>query len=551
LKAIVHIGTEKTGTSSIQLFLLKNRKKLLRHGYHFLRSAGKTNNWALPAYCSVENRFDDFYRIHSLKNEGELEAFKKKFARDFEAEMRALDRNVHTVIISSEHFHSRLRTDDELNNVKQFLSKYFSDIRIICYLREQGATCASWYSTSMKSGGTDSFFNFVQRCKPEVYYYNYLDLLNKWESFFGIDALDVAVFDPDRFLNGSLLDDFTSRINPALVGGLDNIVRAENESLSPAGQALARAINMTFSVDSDVPEVGDTRERLKEIVAGRLSGKGQQLSPEMRLSVYESFVESNEQVRQKFFPDSEILFPRPVDVQQTGAVIGEEIFSVLGDLFRTLRAGSRAEDTEEYERFWAALSVSIGDAVAIRQGLGRPGVQVVLTEEDGRLFNSAANKVEGLDLDLAEMLLGLAVTANRRLPGLKAKLERIRKKRSEGRKCNFIVTYHGGRRPHDEEEGRQADEKFIEWASALDVLVGSPVNPLTGKRLSLSPDQSQESNELDFHAFSIFKAGSLEEAAAIARTCPHLRFGGRMEVVQLESFEDMLMETLEDVKSRL
>jgi hypothetical protein len=438
-----------------------------------------------------------------------------------------------------------------LKNVKQFLSGYFSHIKIICYLREQGATCASWYSTSMKSGGIDSFFDFVRRCKPEVYYYNYLELLNKWESFFGIDALEVAVFDPERFLNGSLLDDFTSRIDSALVGELDNIVRAENESLSPAGQAVARAINMTFPVDSSGPEVGDTRDRLKEIVAGRLSGKGQQLSPAMRLSVYESFVESNEQVRKKFFPDSEILFPRPVDAGLTGAVIGEEIFSVLGDLFRTLGAGSQAESTEEYERFWAALSISIGDAVAIRQGLGRPGVQVVLTEEDGRLLNSAANKVMGLDLDLAEMLLGLAATANRRLPGLTAKLEHIQKKHGEGRKHNFIITYHGGRRPHDEEEGRQADATFIEWASALDVLVGSPINPLTGKRLTISSDHVQENDELHFHAFSIFKAGSLDEAVAIAQTCPHLSFGGRVEVIRLESFEDMLLESLEDIKSRL
>ena len=541
MKAIVHIGTEKTGTSSIQLFLLKNRKKLLRHGYHFLQSAGNTNNWALPAYCSVENRFDDFYRVHAVKDEAELEAFKKRFVQNFEAELRACDRNVHTVVISSEHFHSRLRSDEEIRNVKQVLSKHFSEIKIICYLREQGATCASWYSTSMKSGGTDSFFDFVRRCRPDNYYFNYLELLNKWESFFGFDALDVALFDPQRFLNGSLLDDFTSRIDPALVGNLDNIVRAENQSLNPAGQALARAVNLAFPTESDALDAGDTRDRLKQIVAGRLSGRGQQLSPAMRRAVYESFIDSNEALRKKFFPDHDCLFPRPTDDQATDDVIGEAIFGMLGDLFRELRSGPRPASTDDCERFWAAISACIGDAVAIRQGLGRPGIQVVLTEEDGRLLNSAANKVVGRDLDVAELLLGLAARANPRLPGVKAKLESIKKKRTEGEKRNFLITYHGGRPSRDEAEVRKADDGFYKWSMTLDVPIGVPFNPVTNHRVSVSSDRVEEKGEPHFHAFSIVKAGSLKEAVAIAQSCPHLSSGGWVEVVQMENLDDWLL----------
>ena len=541
MKAIVHIGTEKTGTSSIQLFLLKNRKKLLRHGYHFLQSAGSTNNWALPAYCSVENRFDDFYRIHNVKDEAELEAFKKRFVKNFEAELRACDRNVHTVIISSEHFHSRLRTDEEIRNVQQLLSRHFSEIKIVCYLREQGATCASWYSTSMKSGGTDSFFDFVRRCRPDNYYFNYLELLNKWESFFGFEALDVALFDPQRFLNGSLLDDFTSRIDSALVGNLDDIVRPENESLNPAGQALARAVNLAFPTESDAPDAGDTRDRLKEMVAGRLSGRGQQLSPSMRRAVYESFIDSNEALRRKFFPDHEYLFPRPTADQVTADVIGEDIFRMLGDMFRELRSGPRPANTHDCERFWAAISTSVGDAVAIRQGLGRPGTQVVLTEDDGRLLNSAANKVVGRDLDIAELLLGLATKANPRLPGLKAKLEGIRKKRTEGEKRNFFVAYHGGRTPHDEDEVRKADDSFSKWFMALDIPIGVPFNPLTNHRVRVSSGRVEQLAEDGFHAFSIVRAESIHEVVAIAQSCPYLSSGGWVEIVQMQNLDEWLL----------
>jgi len=34
-KAILHIGTEKTGTTSIQLYLYENRARLARQGYLF------------------------------------------------------------------------------------------------------------------------------------------------------------------------------------------------------------------------------------------------------------------------------------------------------------------------------------------------------------------------------------------------------------------------------------------------------------------------------------------------------------------------------------
>jgi len=47
-------------------------------------------------------------------------------------------------------------------------------------------------------------------------------------------------------------------------------------------------------------------------------------------------------------------------------------------------------------------------------------------------------------------------------------------------------------------------------------------------------------NEPHFRAFTIFKANSLEEAVDIAQTCPHLNYGGWVEVVQLENLEDML-----------
>ncbi len=88
LKAIVHIGTEKTGTSSIQMFLYKNRKKLIKSGYHFLQSAGKTNNWALPAFFSSDDRFNELYRDEGIRTRQQIDQFKLNFFEQFERRIK-------------------------------------------------------------------------------------------------------------------------------------------------------------------------------------------------------------------------------------------------------------------------------------------------------------------------------------------------------------------------------------------------------------------------------------------------------------------------------
>ena len=85
LKAIVHIGTEKTGTTSIQRYLYLNRKKLKNSGFHFIQSAGNTNNRAIPAYCISDDRNDDFFRVEGIATPQEREDFRRIFIKKFES----------------------------------------------------------------------------------------------------------------------------------------------------------------------------------------------------------------------------------------------------------------------------------------------------------------------------------------------------------------------------------------------------------------------------------------------------------------------------------
>ena len=302
LKVIVHIGTEKTGTTSIQQFLYQNRRKLRRAGYHFLQSAGKINNRALPAICIGEDRFDDFFRSQGILTTEDRRVYRERLLSEIESEINSLPRGVHTVLISSEHFHSRIRTEEEMDAVHAVLTRFFDGIRVICYLREQVTTCSSYYSTSLKSGGTESFSKFMQRCAPSNYYFNYLTMLANWERCFGFDALDVALFDKSRFLNGDLLDDFSARVDPALVGKLNKKIQIANESLSTAGQALALGVNQAFPIRTARAELAVLRDKSKKLIYQRLKGKGRRPSLETQREMFQAFGDCNEDLRKKILP---------------------------------------------------------------------------------------------------------------------------------------------------------------------------------------------------------------------------------------------------------
>ena len=194
MKVIVHIGTEKTGSTSIQEYLYQNKRRLNKAGFYYLQSGGARNSRALASYCTSDHKDDDFLAsigVASLKEKAE---FKREYIKSFRVEIKSLPKNIHTVIISSEHLHSRTNSQEEVNAVYELLSPFFSKIKIVCYLREQLATSVSLYSTAIKCGKVISFSKFLLNCKPENIYYNYYEMLNNWGKIFGLESLDINLF---------------------------------------------------------------------------------------------------------------------------------------------------------------------------------------------------------------------------------------------------------------------------------------------------------------------------------------------------------------------
>lgn len=543
MKAIVHIGTEKTGTTSIQNFLYQNRKKLRKGGFHFLQCAGEKNNRALPAYCLNENRPDDFYRDLGITTLDQRIQYKAQFIKAFEKELAGLPKNIHSVVISSEHFHSRIRTSEEMDNVQSLLENYFDDIEIVCYLRDQISTCTSYYSTALKSGNPSSFSEFIERCTPKNYYFNYFDVLANWERCFGFDALTVSLFSRKHFLNGDLLDDFTAKLSVDLVGKLDTNVNVENESFTPVGQALARAVNVAFPIRSTRVELEPLRDKCRQYINEHHKGKGRQLTPQSQEEIYAKFLDVNEALRIKFFPDEAVIL-QPAPVVDAGVeLIDESYLNGFTALMSILRNdGPELMNAEELSQIYKTMFNGVNELQY------RPEDETeaprTLTRDNLRFLRNVALQVEKRDKPAARNLLELVKSFDPTLPGVQERLKEFSaneaapmkddsEKQAAMQKYILRYTVESDRLAAASEgkNGVAVKKRYTDWFATLnDRAVGSTINSMQGTRTLSAKGRVEGSGPVMESGFSIIHAVSFDEAESIASGCPHLEIGGTIEV---------------------
>jgi hypothetical protein len=308
MKCFLHIGTEKTATSTLQNFFDLNRDELYKFGVIYTEAVGKANNRALPVTAYDLARRDDFTKSKGIYTNKDLSDFQKNMITKLSKELQEKSRkNVEAkVIFSSEHIQSRLTNLDEIQRLKEILNGLgLYDISVIIYLRNPAEIANSLLSTVVKSGGlsasppppTDKYFANI--C-------NHQNTIEKFSSVFGESSLLPRIFHKNEFNNGSILDDFIDATGmPAEASYV--IPENRNLSLSITGIEILRRLNKLVPVFID--------DKLNPLRANIVSYFEKHFShPKyiMPSSLFEKyniyFHDSNEWVRKKYFPDKKTLF---------------------------------------------------------------------------------------------------------------------------------------------------------------------------------------------------------------------------------------------------
>ena len=180
MQYVLHIGTNKTGTSTLQHYLGTYRDDLLKQGIWYPK-VGK----------------------HPFAHHDVAQAFKEKSALaargiDPDAILNGpANADATTVLLSSEAFHT-------INSIEDIVSFFPPDrTRIVLYLREHVAYLASWYQQAVQARTiTCSFPEFAV-----LYGQPFRDLVTRWREGYG-ENVKLRVYARDRLHQGDIVADF-------------------------------------------------------------------------------------------------------------------------------------------------------------------------------------------------------------------------------------------------------------------------------------------------------------------------------------------------------
>lgn len=102
----------------------------------------------------------------------------------------------------------------------------------------------------------------------------------------------------------------------------------------------------------------------------------------------------------------------------------------------------------------------------------------------------------------------------------------------------YLLAFHGGRAMSEADNNSLTDDAWYDWMSGIaDALIDAG-NPTQDSRIVSADGNVTEAGSNRISGYSIVAAMTMDDALAIARTCPILLEGGSVEVSELVEFDD-------------
>lgn len=312
MEIVLHIGTEKTGTTSIQHFLERHNR--------LLRSVGVAPACALDgslpanasflATASAPDPGPSLLRGRTAPFETYRESIRQRVHQAVvSAERAGLDR----VVFSSEHLSSRLVTKPDIERLRGLFGDQHS-FSIVCYLRRQDELLLGAQAEGIKFGNPDLELALPDlEADDEKYgrpYYDHEHMLGLWEQVFGDSSLQVGVYAPSLFERGNVVSDFVAHMLELEVppdGELMEALRASaairaNKRLSAEGLFALATLNS---------RPGSDPKKNRQLLARLDNGDDTVLVDPDRLAAFLArFDASNRRVARKYLGRDQ-LFPGP------------------------------------------------------------------------------------------------------------------------------------------------------------------------------------------------------------------------------------------------
>lgn len=229
IKLIIHAGTPKTGTTSIQTYLDKKQHKLRGKGILYPHNIGKLQNSTAPKHQWFEKN------LVTTHLENFLENFKNIISQ--------VKEDTHTIILSSEGIYNYWWDfPDESKDVLSKLSQLF-DIEVWVWFREPLAFIESYYKQCIRNPqvesnpcyGKDLSFSEMLNIEWFSQHLNYQGFVSECQKLFGENNISVFKYE------GDVVQEVIQKLGLATPD--DNPTPRKNKSLNSASIELLRKVN--------------------------------------------------------------------------------------------------------------------------------------------------------------------------------------------------------------------------------------------------------------------------------------------------------------------
>ncbi len=293
-RLLIHIGTEKTGTTSIQHFMHRNAAQLDARGIWYPTDAARGYCQGTAHFPLAGSLVDNVQDFVSIAKEKDLPRNPSDLCMD------ARVRNRPVTVVSSEHFSSRVKDAARLKAFQQTLSSCFDEIRIVCYIRNQADLALSSYATRIIFGGRQSFD--PARVTPDDPYFNYLTMLDFWASAFGRDAIIVREYDRGNLVAGDACRDFVAKVLGIAEDGL-TFGREMNPSPGAVLLEVTRQLSLTMPALEENVSGWRAAQRIRSVLLSLVRVDNDvplSMGAEDRRSLMQRFAPSNREVSTRY-----------------------------------------------------------------------------------------------------------------------------------------------------------------------------------------------------------------------------------------------------------
>lgn len=301
----IHIGTPKTGTTSIQNFCGLNREKLKEQGvlypimnYHYERKSVNRNG----------------YFLHGVIKENGTRN-KEKEKQVFDSELQYIVdcfKENDTILLSDESiwWATSTRRKGLWKDLKKHSEQHNYQIKVIVYLRRQDQFMMSRYNQKLKTDFVASTQNFDEyfadmngRFKCVMDYRERIDNIAK-----SISKENVIVkrFDRNYFYNGDLNQDFLNILGVKVDDSFQQLKETANTGISVQSGEIKRVLNRLKPIT--MAENNKLLEILNECENVLPESNTSLMSTDEVKNFMEQFVDSNESIVDEYIGDGKPLF---------------------------------------------------------------------------------------------------------------------------------------------------------------------------------------------------------------------------------------------------